>query len=127
LPTTDVLAGQWIAANLPAASVIARERYTAPISERQFVVLTLPLLPRKSLDEYVRMQVDYVLASSDNWMRFGNEPARYAREIAFYQELHRRALLVKQLAPNEERAGAIVRIYALSDRARAHAATLAAR
>jgi hypothetical protein len=68
-----------------------------------------------------------MLTSSDNWMRFGSEPARYAREIAFYQELHRRALLVKEVAPNAERAGPIVRIYALSDRARAHAATLAAR
>jgi hypothetical protein len=127
LPATDVLASQWIAENLPARSVIVRERHTAEVSTLRFVVVTLALLPRKSLDEYIRMQADYILASSANWMRFGNEPARYAREIAFYQELHRRALLVKELAPNAERAGDIVRIYALSARARQHAATLAAR
>jgi hypothetical protein len=127
LPATDVLASKWIAANLPPSSVIVRERYTAEISTLRFVVVTLPVLPRKSLDEYMRMQADYLLTSSGNWMRFGNEPTRYAREIAFYQELHRRALLVKELAPNAESAGPIVRIYALSDRARQHAATLGAR
>ena len=126
-PTTDVVAAQWITANLPATSLIARERNTAPISERRYVVLTFAQLPERTFDEYVRLRVDYVLASSSNWMRFQNEAARYATEVAFYQELNSRAQLVKQFAPSADRGGPIVRIYALSPRARAFAATVAER
>ena len=127
VPTTDVVAAEWITANIPPMSLIARERNTAPISERRYVVLTYAQLAEKPFDEYSRLRVDYVLASSSNWLRFQNEAARYATEVAFYQELHRRAQLVKEFTPSPGRGGPIVRVYALSPRARAFAAALAAR
>jgi hypothetical protein len=108
-------------------SLIARERGTAPISERRYSLMTFPMLPRKTFDAYVRLQVDYVLASSTNWSRFSAEKARYPREVAFYEELHRRAVLVKEFRPSADRGGPIVRVYALSPRAREVAASLGGR
>lgn len=127
VPTTEVVAAEWITANIPAMSLIARERGTAPISERRYSVMTFPMLPRKTFDEYVRLQVDYVLSSSSNWLRFGAEKARYATQVAFYEELHRRAVLVKEFRPSADRGGPIVRVYALSPRAREVAASLGGR
>ena len=126
-PTTDVMAAEWITANLPAMSLIVRERATAPLSDRRFVLLTFAHLPEKSVDEYLRLGVDYALASSSNWERFQNEAARYATEVAFYQELHRRAQLVREFEPSAQRGGPTVRVYALSPRARAAAARIADR
>jgi hypothetical protein len=127
VPTTDVIAAEWIAANLPAASVIVRERYTAPLAEGRFMLLTYAQLPEKSLDYYLALPVDFALASSHNWNRFAQEATRYPKEVAFYRELHRRGLLVKEFAPSATRAGPTVRVYALSDRARAAAAQLTGR
>jgi hypothetical protein len=124
VPTTEVVAAEWITANIPAKSLIARERGTAPISERRYSLMTFPMLPRKTVDQYVRLQVDYVLASSSNWSRFQAEKARYATEVAFYEELDRRAVLVKEFRPSADRGGPVVRVYALSPRAREVAAGL---
>jgi hypothetical protein len=124
VPTTDVVAAEWINANIPPMSLIARERATAPLSGRRYLLLTFAQLAEKTFDDYVRLRVDYVLASSSNWGRFQQEKERYATEVAFYEELHRRAVLVKEFAPSAGRGGPIVRVYALSPRAREAAARL---
>ncbi len=94
-PDTRILAAQWIEANLPAGSKIAREWYT-PLIPGEGISVTYRrfLYQLGPFDETLGRQYDYLVASSyayDIYLNLANrrpeDVASYAEPVKFYQKL----------------------------------------
>jgi 4-amino-4-deoxy-L-arabinose transferase-like glycosyltransferase len=84
-PDTRTIAIDWIHANIPAGSSIAREVYTPQVGPEYRVQQTF-YLADLSLDEYRRRGVRYLIASESAWARF-LAPGGAPEAAAFYEQL----------------------------------------
>jgi hypothetical protein len=85
LPDTRTLAVDWVRANIPAGSTMAREGYTPQVGAQYRVHPTL-YLSDVSLAEYRRLGVRYLIASESAYFRF-LVPGAPAAAAGFYGEL----------------------------------------
>jgi 4-amino-4-deoxy-L-arabinose transferase-like glycosyltransferase len=112
LPDTRVLAKQWIEANLPAGSRIAREQYTPTLDTTRFDVVDLGYFGlglSTDLESF-----DYLVASSGDYGRFFSPRTRYPDMHARYSEIFRRFPTVRRIAPvPEQSSGPVIRILAV--------------
>jgi 4-amino-4-deoxy-L-arabinose transferase-like glycosyltransferase len=110
LPHTRWLAKVWIEENLPAGSRIAREFYTPPIDANRFEVAEVGywgLIRTPEIEQY-----DFLIASSDDFGRFVNQPARYPEEASAYHRIFARYELVRTFAGDwRTSTGPEIRIY----------------
>jgi len=95
LPDTRWLAKVWIESNLPEGSRIAREHYTPPLDATRFDVAELGY---HGLGKHPTDGFDYLVASSDDYGRFLDDPDRYLEQAAAYRELFERCEVVWEIA-----------------------------
>lgn len=113
--TTLVRTRFWLLENLPQGAGVAIERYSAPLERSGFRVFEIVTAASHSLDDLRNAGVEYLLTSSFMSGRYYAEPERYAREIAFYEEiLPQQAELLHVIAPEGFDGGPVVRIYRLT-------------
>lgn len=113
-PSTRVLAGAWIQANLPAGSAIALEEYTAPGSllSRFSTLRTFALgWNEMTLSDYVAEGYDYLVVSDEMYNRFLAQPDRFPDAAAFYEQLFAQGRLLQEFRPSLTRGGPLIRIY----------------
>jgi 4-amino-4-deoxy-L-arabinose transferase-like glycosyltransferase len=117
-PSTRILAGNWIQANLPAGSDIAFEEYTAPPlldagyrTHRTFALGWGDV----TLDTYRADGFRYLVVSDEMYNRFLTQPERFPAAAAFYRTLFTHARLLAEFQPSPTRAGPLIRIYDLSE------------
>lgn len=116
---TRLLAGQWMANNLPAASKIAIEEYSIVLDDSdRFEILGDFSLARVdwSRDEAYRYGIRYLVVSSEVYNRFFNEADRYPVEVALYNALFSEEILLKEFSPAYTQRGPTIRIYQLNAR-----------
>lgn len=73
-PDTRTAALRWIESNVPAGSSIVREAFTPQVPADRYRASQIFQLTRKSLDDYRALGVDYLVASSYQFDRFGGYP-----------------------------------------------------
>jgi hypothetical protein len=83
-PDTRSVAYAWAAANLPGGSVVVRESYTPQIRE-PFTAGFLPAAWVRSIEWYREHGVDFVILSSDTYLRYISDG--FPVERAAYQRL----------------------------------------
>jgi len=110
MPDAGNVARGWINAALPPGTVIAVERH-APVPDRgEFQVLFEARIVAKPLDAYRELGVEYLVASSMVYERFG--PGH--RITKAYDDLFRRTTLVKEFGPVDGRLqGPTIRVLAV--------------
>lgn len=99
-PDTRVVARAWMVAHLAPGSRITGEWYTAPLAGTGFTWREVAHLPDLDLEAPSPRPARYLVASSAMIDRFRAEPARFAREVAYYDALAARASLVATFAPD---------------------------
>jgi 4-amino-4-deoxy-L-arabinose transferase-like glycosyltransferase len=113
LPSTRVLATEWILANLPARSRIGEELYTAYLDGSGYDVLHVFSLADRPLDAYRSDGYGYLISSSSMAGRFV-DTNRYPTEHAFYSSLDATGRLLASFEPGPDHAGPEVRVYAIA-------------
>jgi 4-amino-4-deoxy-L-arabinose transferase-like glycosyltransferase len=114
LPSTRLVARQWVIGHLPRDSAIEQEPYGVPLAGTGLRVVERPTLAEGTpLAERARAGGRYLVASSWIYQRYLAEPARYPAEVAFYASLFSRAHLLAEFAPGTTMRGPVVRIYDL--------------
>ena len=117
-PSTRVGAREWMIANLPPGSSIAGDFYSAPLHDSPLHAdYHFSLATDASLEEYRREGYDYLMVSDAIYGRFSREPARYPKEVAFYQELFRTGRMVMRFSPRDYGHGPVITVYALKPEA----------
>jgi hypothetical protein len=114
MPSTRVLAREWILHNLSTDSLIAQEWYTAPLEGTNFTITQSFSLAERSLDEYREAGYRYLVVSSGIYERYMAEPDRYRQEVTFYESLFNQGILLQQFDPSVTRGGPTIRIYELN-------------
>jgi len=104
---------QWIQANLPAGSKIAREKYTPPVEEFSpgFRVVDLGVAGAYYNLSEIDNNIDYVILSNLDYGRFFAEPIRYARQVGFYSDFFQKNTLIYELKPDGKTVGPTIRIF----------------
>src|SRR5262249_12338274 len=102
-PTTALVARDWIDANLPRGTAVAQEWYTAPIDPKRYTIVAKFTLADSPLELYRLRGIRILMVSGGIYGRYFAEPARYAREVAFYRELFDRGTLLQEFLPSETR------------------------
>jgi len=111
-PDTRTLALQWINANVPAGSRIAREEYTPQVSADRYRVTYAWSLAFNGYASYVSQNTDYLVVSSNVYSRALHPPYVAGRSgPAFYQFVFNRLPLEAEFAGAAERPGPTIRIY----------------
>lgn len=112
LPDAGNVAREWINSALPSGTAIAVERH-APVPDRkEFQVFIEARIVAKPLDAYRELGVQYLVASSMVYERFGPNH----RITRAYDDLFQRATLVKEFGPVEGRIqGPTIRVLAVPD------------
>lgn len=114
---TRTLAKGWVESNLPTGSKIVYEAFTPylSINSRGNFVLIHVLLKdflSNTISYYKMLSVDYIITSTNYRDIFYKNPSRYMREVSRYEELRRRAKLIK-IFKNKENPGPAIEIYEL--------------
>jgi hypothetical protein len=112
--STRIEAREWVLGNLPAGAQLAQEWYTAPLDGCSYKVdLRFSLAEGREAGRYRKLGYRYLLTSSDVYSRYYADPLRYAREIAFYEELSRSAEVLQVFSPSLLRGGPTIHVYDL--------------
>jgi hypothetical protein len=116
-PTTRIMAREWMIDNLPPGARVAAELYTAPLQESSLVAEYRPTLVEMAKSPEILRQAgfDFAMVSSGAYGRFFAQPARYAREVAFYDQLFR-GQLAREFKPGLDARGPVIRVYDLRSR-----------
>jgi hypothetical protein len=141
----SLVANKWVNHHIPAGSVIALEEYTPPVSTQKYCVLTAPgvknlqQIPAQrdsetnihgrtwryalgNVQEFSTLSeygVQYVVVSLTNYGWFQRDPAKYHRELKFYETLFRNGELLYETPVNTKDRGP-VRIYKLKPSSSRH-------
>lgn len=115
VPSTRVVARQWIKSHVAPGSTMVRELKTAPLNSMHLRVTYRSALPLDgwTLDRYRRRGFEYLMTDAGVSGPYTRQPRRYPREAAFYRELRRQACLLHEFRPSSHRGGPIIRVYAL--------------
>jgi len=92
MPDTRTVSKQWISENLPNKARIVADAYT-PIKPG-----CCGSVAEKSLEEFKKDGIDYVVVSSFMYERILKEKDRYPREVDFYTKLFEKEKLVKSFS-----------------------------
>lgn len=113
LPDTRWISLEWINSNIQSGSKIGREPYTPPVEQYtdKFTVTFFGhygMVKEKNKIE----ELDIMVLSSGNYLRFTNHPDRYPEEARIYEEFRNRHKLLKEFVPdNIETTGPMIHIY----------------
>ncbi len=113
------MADAWVAANIPAADLIATDPSTLPLPDRRVIRLELPgpgraSDPERDLPSLRARGVKWVIVSGAVTDRVLAVPDRYPREATFYEQLgHGLEPAFAVSADEPGLAGPWVRIYRL--------------
>ncbi len=116
---TRIRANAWVAAHIPRGDRIAADPSTLPLRGRDVVRLELPgpgrsFDPDRNLDALRRRGVRWVIITGAVTDRVRAAARRYPREVAFYDDLERRATRAYRISPAARGlAGPWVRVYRL--------------
>lgn len=111
-PDTRTLALEWIEANLPARSHIAREEYTPQVPADRYQVSYAWSLAPAGYGWYLDQGVDYLVLSSSVYTRATHPPYVVGPTgPAFYRSIFSQLPLAAEIAPGPERPGPVIRIY----------------
>jgi hypothetical protein len=115
VPSTRVVARQWIKAHVAPGSTVARELKTAPLNWMHLRVTYRPALPLDgwTLARYRRRGFRYLMTDAGVSGAYTTQPHRYPREAAFYRQLRAQACLLHEFRPNSHRGGPVIRVYEL--------------
>ena len=109
---TRTVALEWIEANLPPGSRIAREEYTPQVSADRYQVTYLWSLAFRPQGWYVDEQFDYLVVSSSVYGRALYPPyVAGAAGPPFYTRVLQSLPLAAEFAPAADRPGPAIRIY----------------
>ncbi len=114
-PSTNILARNWIINNLPAGSKVAVDN-VLPLAETQFVVFEAKVslaAENYTVDQARQLGWGYVVAISDMYNTYLNNPGRYPEQVTFYETLFTKGQLLQQFEPSATRRGPTIRIYKL--------------
>jgi hypothetical protein len=89
LSRTDhrTLAAEWLNANLPAGAKIVTEAFSIPLDQERFQIIQLVRIDSEGLEWYEAEGVEYVIVSDGHWRTLFEDPHRYKREIATYEQI----------------------------------------
>jgi hypothetical protein len=114
-PSTQVLARDWIVANVPSGSIIFQEWYAAHLRDAPYFVATAFSMSQVGDLEYFQNEnADFLVVSDYIYSRFFREPKRYPNEVRYYQELFKKGRLEKSIRPSLTTGGPEIRIYRIS-------------
>ena len=111
--STKTLAFEWIKENIPEDSHILREQYTPEMELAGYKVTNVlyDFVDRVDQEFIVANKIDYVIISSKLYERplrdSGVLKTRYER----YKEIEKYAELIKEIVPNRNNPGPIIKIY----------------
>ncbi len=114
LAQTDVrtLAREWIVENIPADTLIARERYTPHLDNPPYTSQLFERLNENPPEWYVNQNFDYIIVAEARYRNLYKDPERYAADIAAYEALFNNLELVKTFnGPYVGRPNHDIRIY----------------
>jgi 4-amino-4-deoxy-L-arabinose transferase-like glycosyltransferase len=103
LPDSRWIGLQWIDANIPAGTVICRERYTPPVQNlgRQYQVTNLGFFALTKANARAKIDgCDYVILSSFNFDRFFIDRDQYPEESEAYESFFSTRRLVHEFKPD---------------------------
>lgn len=87
------------------------EQYTAPLGGTDFrYTHTFALFSGKTVGDYRAEDVEYLIASSDIYDRYYDEPERYPEVVQRYEELFATRLIF-EIRPASTRGGPTIRVY----------------
>ena len=96
MPSTNVLARQWMIDNVPEQSRVIAEWYGIPLAGTSFIVNEVNPLWAKSWQAYKQEGYDVLVVSSGSHGRFYYEPERFAEPIKFYETLSAETTLLQE-------------------------------
>jgi hypothetical protein len=111
LPDTRTIAVDWIRANIPAGSAIAREVYSPQVGPEYRVQQTF-YLADLAIADYRRLGIRYLIASESAYARF-LAPGGSSAAAAFYAELFTLPE-IGRIEPGPGRQGPRIRIFELT-------------
>jgi len=90
------LAAEWVNANLPAGSKIVTEAFSIPLDEERFDIVELVRIDSEDVAWYQAQAINYVIVSDGHWRILFAQPEKYAREIATYEEILSRSVVLQE-------------------------------
>ena len=113
-PSTQVVAREWILANIPRGSRIGQDFYGPQIDGLGYQVFEqFSLSQNRTLEDYRREGFEYLITCSQIDDRYFRERDRYPQAVAFYESLARNENLLQEFAPSAIRGGPTIRIFRL--------------
>ena len=115
---TRIVAARWIAAHIPAGTVVAADPSTATVSGLRVLPLQLPAPwqpsdPNRSVARLRREGVKIVIATGAIADRVRDAADRYPREVHFYDDLQSKGHLLYHVGDGRGRSGPWVAVYRL--------------
>jgi len=111
---TRTIGKEWIDANIPIGTEIAKDWYTPPISNNLYNVTVKYSISDKSLDYYKKKKFKYLIVSSYMYNRYLAEPEKYPNQVKFYKDLFEEEL-VQEFKPNPKNIpGPTIKIYKIN-------------
>ena len=114
LPHTRWLALEWVKANLPPKSKIAREQYAPPIEDfsSDYDVVQLGVFGVLRSNKKIDATVDYVITSSQDYQRFFDGSEHNLDQAKFYTAFFSGNKLLHEITPqNGVSTGPTIRIF----------------
>jgi hypothetical protein len=93
-------AAEWVNANLPPGSKIVVEGFPIPVDVQRFEVVQLVRIDSEDLRWYLEEGVEYIIISDGHWRILFQDPERYARELATYDDILNRSTIVQEFPGN---------------------------
>jgi 4-amino-4-deoxy-L-arabinose transferase-like glycosyltransferase len=111
-PDTRTIARDWLVANVPAKSIVAREQYTPQLTPDEFRLRNHDFLWQRNWAWYHDQGVRYLITSSLEYARFYGNPDMPAQS-AFYTELFTLPQVFR-VDPDDDTPGPTIRVFELT-------------
>lgn len=111
--TTELLA-EWVVARVKPGETVAMESRLATFPPKRFSIENMLRLTDVPLDKHQARGTTYLIAVSMEYDKYFNDPRRYPREVAAYNEIFRAAELVHTISPSADHPGPTFRVMRLS-------------
>ncbi|HXG54711.1 MAG TPA: phospholipid carrier-dependent glycosyltransferase [Vicinamibacterales bacterium] len=108
---TSKLAYQWIRDNLPAGTSFVYESALLVPPNPPYTSRHIPQLRQHTYEEYVKEGVQYLIASSQAFGPYLEQPQLYGKEYAEYMRIFEQSREVARFPASKEHPGAELRIY----------------
>jgi hypothetical protein len=120
VPSTRVLARQWIEKNVPEDSSVVRELKTVPLNNTDLRWKSRFSLPYGgwTLNRYRLDGFQYFITNASISGAYTTQPRHYPAQALLYKELRQQACLLHVFRPTASRDGPMIRVYELPPGAR---------